>query len=359
MKLLYIATNLNTSGGVSRVLSVKTNYLVENFKYETHVINTNGNVDDLFYAFNDNVHLHSLDKTSSELSRIFNYRKLLNEKIKIINPDVIINCDNGLKGVLLPLLIKEKAPIIYENHKSENAKADTLFENLKLQLSFLFFSLTSNIYKWVVVFELSEKNRRLSNIKVISNPLGFEKPDQIAELKNKTAIAVGRFSHEKGYVRLMEIWSLVVKKQPEWVLNIYGEGDFTNLELVTKKLNIQNKVNFFEPTIDIESIYINASLLLSTSRYESFGLVLIEAMACGLPVFTFKSAIGPNIYIKNKQNGFLLETDNIEDYANEIINLLNNRTEMLRIGAAAQENVSVFEIKNIMKQWHQLFESVV
>ena len=64
-----------------------------------------------------------------------------------------------------------------------------------------------------------------NNVSVIPNPLWFKSDSTAAKLKNKTAIAVGRFSYQKGYDILLEIWKMVVDKHPEWRLNIYGEGD--------------------------------------------------------------------------------------------------------------------------------------
>ncbi|TGV02559.1 glycosyltransferase [Flavivirga rizhaonensis] len=358
LRLLYIATNLNTSGGVARVLSVKLNYLVEMFSYEIHMINTNGDSNNLFFPFHKKIQIHDLDRKDQRLQGLFGYRTKLNKKIETINPDIIINCDNGLKGSLLPFFLKNRIPLVYENHNSKNAKEPSLKGNLKLKLSFFFFSLGVSRYKWIIVYQHTNKNRNIKNFKVIPNPIGFKTNDTSSSLENKVVIAVGRFSYQKGYDKLIKIWSLVSKKHPDWVLNIYGEGAHDDLIRLSQKLNITTKVQFFKPVKDIKSIYLGASILVNTSRYEPFGLAVTEAMSCGLPVIAFENTLGPKSYIHDKENGFLIQKDNFENYANKLIMLIENKNEMKRISKAAKESMKAYKLTEIMRVWHELFQSI-
>ncbi len=357
LRLLYIATNLNTSGGVARVLSVKLNYLVEAFPYEIHILNTYGNTNKLFFSFHEKIQIHDLDRKSQKSLDLFDYRTKLNKKINTINPDIIINCDSGLKGSLLPFLLKNRIPLVYENHNSKNAKEADLFNNIKLKLSFFFFSLSVNRYTWVIVYEHANRNKRTKNFKVIPNPIGFEIPDIPHSLENKKVIAVGRFSYQKGYDKLIKIWYLVSKKHPDWILNMYGEGDYDDLIKLAKELKNLSKIEFLKPVKDIKSVYLGASMLLNTSRYEPFGLAVTEAMACGLPVIAFENTLGPKSYIDNKKNGFLIQKDNFEDYANRVSMLIENKNEMKRVSKAAKESMKAYELTGIMRQWHELFQS--
>ncbi|MFD1163878.1 MULTISPECIES: glycosyltransferase [Hwangdonia] len=358
LRLLYITTNLNSSGGVAKVLSVKLNYLIKEYFYDIHIINTHGDSNNLFYVFDDTISIHSLSLKDSKTKRRLYYFKELNKKVKEINPDIIINCDNGLKGVLFPFFYKGKVPLIFENHGSKNVRENTILGNLKLRLKDLFFLWSVNRYNKIVVFQHLKDSWKSDNIKVIHNPLGFDIPIKSASLNKKVVIAVGRISYEKGYDLLIEIWSLVVKKHPQWQLHIYGEGDYKPLQKQIQKLSITGNILFFKPTLDIIEVYLNASILLNTSRHESFGLALIEAMACGLPVLAFENTSGPRIYIKNKKNGYLIEKDNLIEYANQIISLIDDKNKMKRVGQAARESMKIYQIENIMKLWHELFQSV-
>lgn len=358
LRLLYIATNLNTSGGVARVLSIKTNYLVNEYFYNIHIINTHGDTDNLFYDFNERISIHKLQQESSILYRAYSYSKILNDKIKAINPDIIINCDNGLKGSLLPFFYTGKVPLIFENHGSNNVKDYSIIGTLKLRIRDLFFKLGVKRYSKIVVFRHFENTWHSNNIKVIHNPLGFNVPIESTSFNEKTVLAVGRISYEKGYNQLIKIWGLVIKKRPDWQLHIYGEGDCKSLQKQIQKLQISDSILFFKPTLNIKEVYLNASIFLNTSRYESFGMALIEAMACGLPVLAFEHTDGPKIYIKNKENGFLLKKDNLQAYANQVISLMDDKIEMKRIGDNAKRSVSKFKIDTIIKQWHELFQTI-
>lgn len=357
-KLLYIATNLNASGGVSRVLSVKLNYLAEQYGYKIHIINTTGNSNSFFYHFDERIQIHSLNQNEFKLFDILEYKNKIQELIQKINPHIIINCDNGLKGVLLPFLLRSKVPLIYENHYGINPKAETLIGKLKIKLFLLLFSLSTYRYKWIIVLQNVRRIRFAENIKIIPNPLSFKIMLEEINFEKNVVIAVGRFSYQKGYDKLLKIWALVIEKHPEQILNIYGEGSKNDFNKLAQKLNIIQNVKFFEPVKDIKSVYFNASMLLNTSRFEPFGIALIEAMACGLPVIAFNNTLGPSSYIVNNENGFLIEKDDFNAYANMIVKLIENKNEMKRISNKARASMKDYELHTIMKQWHDLFQSI-
>jgi glycosyltransferase involved in cell wall biosynthesis len=358
-KLLYITTNLNDSGGVSRILSVKLNALAKDFGYEIYVINTKGSISSMFYHFDKKIQMVSLPKSKSSLINFLAYKKNLNRAINNFNPDIIINCDNGLKGSLLPYLISNKASLIYERHCSRNIKSGTKTETLKFNLSNWLLDFSIGKYNSVVVLsDYAKQEWNYNNIKVISNPLWFKQPIMQSSLNYNVAIAVGRLAYEKGYENLLKIWKIVNEKHPDWILKIYGEGDSSQLNKLAKALNIQNNVQFFEPIKDVEGIYLNASMLLNTSSSEAFGLTLIEAMSYGLPVISFENTLGAKQNIVNNDNGFLIEENNLTAYANKIIWLIENKQEMQRVSKNAIKSVKNYDFNAIMVQWHNLFQSL-
>ncbi len=358
-KLLYITTNLNDSGGVSRILSVKLNALVQDFGYEVCVINTKGSLSSMFYHFDKKIQIVSLSKSKSNIINIATYRKKLNRAINNFNPDIIVNCDNGFKASILPYLVKGKKSLIYERHCSRNIKSGTKTETLKFKLSNWLFGFSIGKYNSVVVLsDYAKQEWNYNNIKVISNPLWFKQPIMQSSLNDNIAIAVGRLAYEKGYENLLKIWKIVNEKHTDWLLKIYGEGDNSQLKKLAKALNIQNNVQFFDPIKDIEGIYLNASMLLNTSSSEAFGLTLIEAMSYGLPVISFKNTLGAKQNIVNNDNGFLIEENNLTAYANKIIWLIENKQEMQRVSKNAIENVRNYDFNAIMVQWHNLFQSL-
>lgn len=359
LKLLYITTNLNDSGGVSRILSVKLNYLVQDFGYDIYIINTKGSLASMFYNFDEKIQIFSLPKSKSNIINVLSYRKKLKRAIYDFNPDVIVNCDNGLKGSLLPYLINSKTPLIYERHCSRNIKAPTQMGVLKLKLSNWILDISVRKYNSIVVLsDYAKQEWKSNNIKVISNPLWFEQPVIESKLNQNVAVAVGRFSYEKGYKNLLKIWKTVNEQYSDWVLKIYGEGDSNQLKKLSIAYNISDKVQFFEPIKNIQSIYLNASMLLNTSISEAFGLTLIEAMSYGLPIISFDNTLGAKSNIVNNVNGFLIEENNLMVYADKIMWLIENKLEMKRISKNARESLKNYDFNSIMVLWHDLFQSL-
>ncbi len=157
----------------------------------------------------------------------------------------------------------------------------------------------------------------------------------------------------------MQSWQKVHAKNPEWILEIYGKFDASEgVEILAKSLQIENSVHFFEPQKNIINNYLQSSIYVMSSRFEGFGMVLIEAMSCGIPCVSFDCPFGPSDIITNEEDGFLVENGNTNALA-EKLNLLIEDTELrLKMGQRAKENVKRFLPENIMQQWDELFKLV-
>lgn len=360
-KLLYITTNLQGSGGVARVLSVKLNYLSETLGYDIHVVTTNNKSDTFFYKFSSNIEFHKIDIKNIGFHNLLKYRKKLQSILDKVQANIIINCDNGLKGVLLPYLVKTDALLIFEKHSSWNLKTATHNESLKNRMANFIFDRSTNKYQKIILLNEADKtDYKANNIKVIPNPLCVEWPKEKSTLKNKVALAVGRYSPEKQFDMLLKIWQQVVIDSPDWVLKIYGESDTNDsLKNLTRKLKIENNVKLFPPTKDIAKEYQNASMLLNTSSSEAFGMVLIEAMAYGLPVIAFNEASGPKSLIENNTNGFLINSFDLQAYTNKVQVLIKDEALRKKIGANTCTSVKKYDLNVIMQQWEELFHSMM
>ena len=359
-KLLYITTNLDNIGGVSRILSVKLNYLIQNYGYSIFAINTNKKSNTFFYQFSDKIQFYSLKTRLTRLTRIFKFRKELNAIISEVKPDIIINCDNGLKGSLLPYLIKGKASLIYERHACRNINVALFNERIKNKISNFLLDRSIHRYKKFIVLNNLEKDFwKKGNVQTISNPIWFESPEKSNKLINNVVVAIGRHAHEKRYDRLIKIWKEVIKEYPKWTLKIYGEkNDEVQLEGMVRKLCISNNIQICAPVKNIQDVYLNASFLLNTSSSEAFGLVIIEAMNYGLPVIAFKNISGPKTLIINNENGFLIEADDFSEYVKKIKLLISNESLRQQMGINARNSLKRFDLQKIMKEWHDLFQSL-
>ena len=178
-------------------------------------------------------------------------------------------------------------------------------------------------------------------------------------MDNKNVIAVGRYSHQKGFDLLVEAWSVVAKKHPDWILNVYGDGDRTELQNKIDELNLTKSFIANEKTDAIIQKYLESSIFVLSSRYEGFGLVLIEAMNCGVPPVSFACPTGPKDIITHGEDGILVENGNIEQLAEKICYLIENEDVRKKMGRNARENVKKFKKEIIMDQWKKLFEMLI
>jgi len=364
MKLLYITNGINGAGGLERVLSIKASYLADNYGYQVTILSLNDAHLDPFYAFSNKINMISIKAVGNPINYSISYIKGIIKVIKELKPEVISVCDDGLKAFFLPIILEKKIPIIYERHVSksiEQHNSDNIIKKLITKITcFLMNYLGHKFDKFIV---LTEGNLAewigLNNLQVIPNPLSFY-PDRSSFLINKKVIAVGRQCYQKGYDILLSVWKLVNKKFPEWKLEIYGKKDIDqNLEVLSKKLQLDNSVSFFDPVKEIDEKYMESSIYVMSSRFEGFGMVLIEAMACGLPCVSYNCPHGPADIIKEGQDGFLIQNGDIEAFARSILKLIENEELRIHMGEKAKENVQRYKPDAIMALWDNLFTSLI
>lgn len=359
-KIVFITTNLQGSGGVSRVLSVRLNYLVDHYGYDIHIISTNNRLDKFFYDFHKDITFHFVSIKKINLFRLFKYKEVLNNIISSIVPDIIVNCDNGFKGALLPYFVKNTIPLIYERHSSEIAGIHHFKDLIKSKLETYILKRSLMRYKFFVVLNSKEKEIwKSERVIVIGNPIWFSPVSNSNNLDSKIAIAVGRHVKLKQFDKLIKAWKEITKEYPDWMLKIYGESSSeVNLDKLIDQLKLHDYVELYGPQKNIEDVYDSASLVLSTSISEAFGLVILEAMARGVPVVSFKNVSGPENLITDNYDGVLVEKNNFKDYINQVKLLLSNKELRLKLSKKAKEKALLYDINDIMYKWHNLYQSV-
>lgn len=183
-------------------------------------------------------------------------------------------------------------------------------------------------------------------------------PDNFADLEveKKRVIAVGRLNPQKGQDLLLQAWTQVERQHPDWHLDIFGDGSEKESLLAQLSQLELHGVTLHASTPDIYAQYVASDFLVCSSRWESFGLILIEAMSCGLPVVSFDCDNGPRNIIKNGEDGLLAEKGNVDDLARKIIQLIEHPEQRQEMGRQARQNVKRFHQDTVFRQYTDLYQ---
>lgn len=184
-------------------------------------------------------------------------------------------------------------------------------------------------------------------------------PSKTSTLKKKNIISVGRFSREKGFPDLIEVFKLINEKRPDWHLDLVGDGAEKNkiVDMIYSNKLIDNvTVHGFLKRKEIDKLLHESSIYMMTSYTESFGIVLIEAMSHGIPCVAFKSAEGANDLITNGKNGYLIDNRDFEKMADKVIELIDSLDERVELGKNCREFSLNYTEEKIKDAWLQLLK---
>ncbi len=357
--LLYITNGLSGSGGLERVVCLKASYFADTLKYNVHVIVLNEKDKSPYYEISPNVTLHNIDAGGNVFRFYRDYISGVKHVIEKITPDVIFVADDGLKGLYAPLLFKSSARFIYERHTTKAINGS----GLKARIINKLMDFGSKSFDRFVV--LTEKNKKdwakASGLTVIANPLPFSVISESALgniLDRKKIISVGSMSHVKGHDILIKAWAIIHNKFPEYSLHIYGsEKENCNYlkELIADN-RLQHTVSLHTPEKDIRKRYIESAICILPSRVEGFGMVLIEAMACGTPCIA-TACEGPMDIITHGQDGIIVSVDNVNDLSEAIALLLSDAKKLQQYSVAACNSSKKYSIEHIMGKWNKLINN--
>ena len=215
------------------------------------------------------------------------------------------------------------------------------------------------LHKFVVLTDDDRQSwPELNNVVTIPDMLSFE-PKLISPMTEKRILAVGRYCYQKGFDLLLEAWASIQQKTPDWRLDIYGDGDRRPYQQLIDELKIdRSRCSLNSRTSDIEREYANSSMFVLSSRFEGFGLVIVEAMACGLPVVSFDCKFGPGSIIMDEEDGLLVEKGNVKNLSDAMLRLASDNDLRLKLARNAKQSVSRFSKENVAKMWQDLFDSI-
>ena len=342
MGISFVIDGVSNSGGTDRVLSMLSN----TFSSRGHKVIVHSLSDgEAYYKLNDDVAL----KSYGSLSRLMAIKKIIGNEKKTGNKIIVISMGKlSVQYIILSRLLFAKNEIICSDHVGIKSFPKHI-KFLKLACYSLYdriVTLTESDSRYIASIPFIKKGK-VTSIKNMSPYPALEASELSSPLQKKLAIAVGRLSHQKNFLRLLKIWSK--SQTDDWRLLILGDGDErATLESFIMNNNITN-VELCHATKNIQDYYRKAACLLMTSRYEGLPMVLIEAKSFGLPVIAFDCPSGPSELING--DGYLIDYNDDESYIEHLNLLMSDENIKKNLSCKALLNSEDFSESKIYSLW--------
>lgn len=379
MKIAYIYSTLAKTGGTERMITEKANYYAEKFGYDVTIINLFQRDKDVnHYLLSNKVKQFNIGipyfsqyhyKYPKRLWLKWQLNKQIKKNIKQcvqnIDPDILIGISFFKANHISKA--KCKAKKVIESHEAR------IFTYSEFNTRLFFINRIYKIIRKICYFRTIERNadaivtltegdkmlwKRAKRVEVIPN-FSTMYISKISDCTSKRVIAVGRLAWEKGFNRLVEVWSIVCSKYPDWHLDIYGEGAMLDTLKTLAKTHKAYNLTFHPNTPNISQEYANSSICAVTSYFEGFSLVLLEAMKHGVPCIAFDCPFGPASIINDSSFGFLVEDDNTNLFAEKLCYLIESDNLRKQFSKAAIEKAKSYDVNAIMNKWKDLFEQMI
>lgn len=350
-------SSINLFGGTGRVCTDIANKFAQ-LNYEVTILS--------FYGDQPYFKLDPAVKVVAAFDKKYNFKLFLpfvvlklRRKIQQVNPDILINVDSALFVYSLvstyQLGIKN---IVWEHfnfHVSLGASVRVWARRLAVKYADAIVTLTKqDKSNWE-----DNLNCRVP-IVTIPNPSPFHNLTYNRN-KAKIVLSAGRLTYQKGFDRLLDVWHMVKQHAAaeDWKLHVVGSGELQiELENKINTLQLTPSVQLIPATTNIQEHYRNAGIYCMASRFEGFGMVLIEAQAFGIPVVSYDCEAGPAEIISNDQNGFLVKDGDATALKTALLNLMENEGERLRMGEQSFNNSFNYTIDVVIENWIALFNHI-
>ena len=378
MKIAYCIPALYNPSGMERVLTMKANYLALQ-GYEIHIILTDGGDKPPYFPLEKSVQVRQLDIDFEEpyhhpfWHRVWLYQKKMKALKKQLNA-----CLCELKPDITVSLLRRDVNVINQMTDGSPKVGEIHFDRLHYRhftASWMPTFIYSYVQKWwmgKLIRELKKLDKfvvlthedaafwpELNNVIVVPNPTSFF-PDTVSDCTRKQVIAAGRYVNQKGFDRLISAWQKVSSRHPDWVLKIYGDGGGReSLQQQITELGLNENCILEHSVSDIAVKFQESSIFVLSSRYEGFGLVIVEAMSCGLPVVSFACHCGPRDIITEETDGFLVPEGDIDGLAEKINLLIEEDHFRKNMGKMARLKAENYKMEKVGVQWTALFESLL
>ena len=380
MKILYVINKMANLAGIERILTCKMNYLSDRPEYSVYLVTYEQPNQALSFQINEKIIYCPINAPIPQreglslwgwMKTYFSARKVFklefSHLLRNISPNIVI-C-TGYAYPVLDIIIDTSrqfnAKIIMESHvKGDTVSMKKYIFNHTLASFFSFWDsfILKKIKNTDCVVTLTQEDKEFwemyaKRIEVIPNVLTIT-PKKVIDYRTKRVIAAGRYVHQKGFDMLLEAWHRVDKNLSDWQLYIFGNENRKPYQRIVDKYDMNHHVHLMPATPEIVEEFSKSSIFVLSSRFEGFGLVLAEAMSCGLPCISIDCPYGPRDIITDQEDGILVENGNIEAMTTALERLMKDENLRRTMGEKAINNVKRYDQKTIMNQWEKLFNNL-
>lgn len=342
-RIEIVIEDYTLSGGTEYIAAFISNTLAKS-GYNVRIVTLGKKNQSSFYPISEKVEIFNLkNKGIWALTKYFRSNKvLLRYSISMGRNGVKCAWANIFSGSLSRLVTCEHVG----------------FVNKSIFVSFLQI-LAFNLVDGLVLLTQRDANRLKKFVRheiiVMPNPSRFDAVQESdLDTKENLIIAVGRLTFQKGFDRLIRIVS-EIGIWGNWSLEIYGEGeDESKLKHLIYTHGLTDRVRLCGNTKDINGVYQRAKILAMTSRFEGLPLVLIEAKSFGVACISFDCETGPREIIDDCADGYLIKSDDFEEFTKKLSNIMNNEVLLKSLQETALKNSEKFNLESIAPRWVQV-----
>jgi glycosyltransferase involved in cell wall biosynthesis len=372
--LVYLMERLHQMAGMERIVAEKLNYLSAHTDWQLHLCTYQQQGQPLPFPLSPQIGYHELDvpvadrqqssSTVCYFCKYFGMRKAFRRRFSVfldeVKPQVLVAPTYvfPVLDILMQCARKRRVQVVLESH----VQSQMVFFAYKFGYQPFWHRLMELWDRRILrsigpatVITLTRHDRlfwqgRVERIRVVPNMLTIH-PVPVRSYASQQVVAAGRYTGQKGFDLLIKAWAIVAGKYPEWRLVIYGNGPREKYQAQADRLGIGERVQCHPATSDIAARYAESSIFVLSSRFEGFGLVLTEAMSCGLPCVSFDCPYGPSEIIREGEDGFLVPAEDVAALADRLMQLMQSEELRRRMGKQAQHNVMRYSPERVMEDW--------
>lgn len=360
--ITFVVSDITATGGIERVVTNLASNLSAD-GYNVRILSVHRSDIEIKYSINKDVQVDFVDSRIKNVGNPGSLLKFFNHIISAlkINSYIIKNKKSAFIINTFPIAFISFISLFFVGKKYVVEHVHYYYYNKIVR------GLRKRIYKMfdkiVVLTERDRVHYMNSGLDAITipNPLSFEsKRTRDVNKVYKKIIAVGRLEYQKGFDILIKSFNEIDQEiKKGWSLDIYGEGSLKKelLELIGE-LSLNDQVNLKGNVLNLQDVFYEYDFFVFPSRFEGFGMVLLEAMSCGLPCVSFDCPTGPQEILDNGKYGLLCENGNQEDLKQKMVTLMCDPSARAEYSIKGRHRSQDYNISNISHEWKTMLDKL-